>query len=277
MTVSSFLAVVVGSYLVIVALAWSFQAKLVFYPSSRLTATPADIGLTYEEVKLTTSDGVGIHGWFIPGPKRAGSPAALFFHGNAGNISNRLEMIRIIHDLGLACLIIDYRGYGRSGGTPSEQGLYRDSRAAWSWLVEKRGCKPKEVVVWGRSLGGAVAAGLAAETSPGALIVESCFTSMPDLGQKVYPFLPARYISRFRFPAEEYLQRADSPILVVHSRDDEVVPVAFGRRLFEAAPEPKQFLEISGGHNEGFIVSEEKYIEGLRRFLSARLGQDIIS
>lgn len=262
-----FLALLAGAYLVVVALAWGFQDRLVFYPSSEITTTPADMGLDFEEVSLETEDGVNLRGWFIPGPDGSREPAALFFHGNAGNISFRPELLRIIHELGLACLVVDYRGYGKSGGSPSEKGLYRDGRAAWNWLLEEKGLKQEEILVWGHSLGGAVAAGLAAKTSPGALIVESAFTSLPAIGRKVYPFLPVGLISNMRFPTKKYIKRVDCPVLVVHSPGDETVPYEFGHRLYQAAPEPKSFLEISGSHNEGFLVSREKYVSGIRDFI----------
>ncbi|MFP3983710.1 MAG: alpha/beta hydrolase [Desulfurivibrionaceae bacterium] len=262
-----FLALLAGVYLVVVALAWGFQDRLVFFPSSEITATPADIGLDFEEVRMETEDGVSIHGWFLPGPEGSGGPTVLFSHGNAGNISQRLEWLRIVHELGLACLVVDYRGYGKSGGRPSEKGLYRDSRAAWNWLLDEKGLKEEEILVWGHSLGGAVAAGLAMETSPGALIVESAFTSLPEMGQKAYPFLPVRLISNMRFPTEKYISQVDCPVLVVHSPGDETVPYEFGHRLYRSAPEPKSFLGISGGHNEGFLVSGEKYVAGIREFI----------
>lgn len=267
MNIGYLLALPVGGYLLIVALAWSFQERLVFFPSGKLSVSPANIGFDFEEVRLESEDGVRLHGWFIPAPAGMQRPAVLFFHGNAGNISHRLEMIRIIHELGLACLVVDYRGYGKSGGKPSEQGLYMDARAARDWFLNEKGLKPAEVLLWGRSLGGAVAAELAADNSPGALVVESCFTSLPEMGRKIYPFLPVKAISRLRFPVERYLKRVSCPVLVVHSPDDEIVPYEFGRRLYQAAPEPKRFLEISGGHNEGFVASGEKYISGVRDFL----------
>ncbi len=260
-----------GGYILLLGLAAVFQKKMVFFPESHLAATPESIHLPFEEVWLQTRDQVDVFGWFIPGPGGHSSPAALFFHGNAGNISHRLEQARIIHRLGLACLIIDYRGYGKSRGSPSERGLYLDAAAAWEWLLENKGLQPGSIVVWGRSLGGPVAAWLAANRQPGALIVESSFTSLPELGQKLYPFLPVKLISKLRFPTKTFVQQSGCPVLVVHSPQDEIVPYAFARRLFEAAREPKSFLEISGGHNEGFAVSGQKYVKGVEEFLRSSL------
>ena len=271
------LLLLAGGYLVLVGLAAGFQKKLVFFPDPHLAATPEAMNLPFEEVRLQTRDGVEIFGWFIPGPEGAKAPAALFFHGNAGNISHRLEQVRIIHRLGLACLIVDYRGYGKSRGKPSEPGLYLDAAAAWEWLTAQQGIPPGSIVAWGRSLGGPVAAWLAANRGPGGLIVESSFTSLPELGQKLYPFLPVKLISTLRFPTKKYVQQAACPVLVVHSPQDEIVPYAFGRRLFEAANEPKRFLEISGGHNEGFAVSGERYERGVESFLKGVKGEQLLN
>lgn len=265
---SIFLVLVFVGGLVLAVTFW-FQDRLIFFPDPRLDSTPRALGLAYEDVEFTASDGVALHGWFLSGPDNRNVPVALFCHGNAGNISHRLEQLRIIHDLGLACLIFDYRGYGRSQGRGSEKGIYRDVAAAWSYLTETRKVAPDRIICWGRSLGGAVAAHQAATSRPGALIIESAFTSLPALGQKLYPFLPVRLLARYRFPVQDFLQNRRCPLLIVHSREDEIVPFAFGRRLFEQAPGPKTFLELAGGHNEGFLVSGTLYTRGLADFLSS--------
>jgi fermentation-respiration switch protein FrsA (DUF1100 family) len=242
-----------------------FQSRLVFLPSRTLAASPARIGLGYEEVWLAAADGVRVHGWYIPRAQARGT--LLFFHGNAGNIGDRLESISIFHRLGLNTLIIDYRGYGKSEGSPGEKGSYRDAEAAWRHLVDARGLRPGSVVIFGRSMGGGVAAWLAARNAPAGLILESTFTSVPDMAAKVYPFLPARLLARIRLDAKASLAGVRAPVLVIHSADDEIVPVAHGRALFEAAPEPKRFLELRGGHNDAFLVSRENYLAGLSTFL----------
>jgi len=198
----------------------------------------------------------------------------LFCHGNAGNISHRLESIQIFHRLGLNVFIFDYRGYGRSEGKPSEIGTYRDVEAVWQYLVEERQVSPNRIVVFGRSLGGAVAAWSANRHTPGALILESAFTSVPDIAAKLYPYLPVRLLSRFKYNTAEYLDEVDCPVLIVHSREDEIMPFSHGKQLFERARGPKEFLEISGTHNEGFITSEKRYIEGLNTFISEYLHTD---
>jgi hypothetical protein len=191
----------------------------------------------------------------------------LFLHGNAGNISHRLEMLKIVHQLGLNCFMLDYRGYGQSQGSPSEQGLYTDAEAAWNWLVQEKGLSSRDIICWGRSLGGAVAAYVARDKNPGALIIESSFTSLPELGQKLYPFLPVKMISRMSFSTTQYIKYMSCPVLVVHSPEDEIVPFAFGEELYRSAKEPREFLQIQGGHNEGFLVSGEAYFRGVRDFL----------
>jgi len=232
--------------------------------------TPAAVGLSYEPVSFDAADNVTLSGWFIPAePSRA---MVLFCHGNAGNISHRLESIGVFHRLGLSTFIFDYRGYGSSDGRISEQGTYRDGEAAWRYLVEKRGMDPAEIIVFGRSLGGAVASWLARDHTPRGLILESVFTSIPDLAGKLYPFFPVRLMARFDYNTIEHLARVNCPVLIVHSRDDEIIPFSHGRRLFDAAREPKEFLELSGSHNDGFVVSAQRYQAGLDSFISAHVG-----
>ena len=253
----------------LVAFVYLTQARMLYLPDVQgreLVSTPDAVGLTYEDVGLETVDGVRVHGWFIPGP----SPRVLlYFHGNAGNISHRLQSIREFHDLGLSVFIIDYRGYGQSGGTSTEAGLYRDAEAAWGYLTKSRGIAAKDVILFGRSLGASVASWLAMREDAGALIVDSAFTSVPDIGQQAYPWLPVRLLSRFRHPTREHVASSKCPVLVVHSRDDEIVPYRHGETIFGAASEPKTFLEIRGGHNDAHSRSAEAYRDGIRNFLAS--------
>lgn len=265
-------ALLLLGYLVVVAVVYWNQGRLLYLPHEpgrEVTATPADIGLAYEEVALTAADGVPLHGWYVSAP--GARTTVLFFHGNAGNVGHRLTTLEFLHDLGLATLIIDYRGFGRSGGEPSEAGTYRDAEAAWDYLVETRGIDPGRVVIFGRSLGSAVAAHLAARHRPGALVLESAFTSVPELAARIYPYLPVRWISRFRYATADYAARIDCPLLVIHSRDDELVPIAHGRAVFGRAPGPKRFLETTGGHNTGFGANATPYREGWEAFLAEHL------
>ncbi|NIP18225.1 MAG: alpha/beta fold hydrolase, partial [Xanthomonadales bacterium] len=196
----------------------------------------------------------------------------LFLHGNAGNISHRLDSIAIFRDLGLDVLIIDYRGYGRSEGRPSEQGTYLDARAAWDHLVDERGIEPGRIAVFGRSLGAAVVSHLAIDTTPAGVILESCFSSALDMARRLYPFMPARLITRLDYPATDNARRFNSPVMVIHSRHDEIIPFEMGRAVYDAAPQPKRFLEIHGDHNAGFFLSRAIYVPGLAGFLDEHLG-----
>jgi len=249
-----------------------FQGSMVFLanlPGRALDATPADIGLQYEDVGIDTADGERLHGWYVPAINARGT--LLFFHGNAGNISHRLESILIFNRLALDVLIVDYRGYGQSTGRPGEQGTYRDAQAAWDYLVRERSVSPGNIVIFGRSLGGAVGAWLASELpaveQPAAVIIESAFTSGADMARRLYPVYPARLLTRLRYPVVDYVQRISCPVLVVHSRNDEIIPFAMGRAIYEAAPQPRDFIELRGDHNAGFWISRQEYAAGLAAFL----------
>ena len=256
-------------FLGLMLLLFVFQEKMVFFPGKRLGDTPEAAGLHYEDVYLVTDDDVKIHGWYVPHPDAQAT--LLFFHGNAGNLSHRLESISIFHDIGLAVFIIDYRGYGRSEGRPTERGTYRDAMAAWNYLVGERRLRPDDIIVFGRSLGGAVAAALAAKVTPAAVILESTFTSIKDLGKHYYPYLPVSWIARIHYPVDKYITSFKCPVLVIHSNQDEVVPARLGQRLFDSAPEPKMFLPVSGDHNNGFLLSRDVYVKGIQRFLQTYL------
>jgi len=260
------------AYVAIASVVFLLQWRLIYYPnlpSREVTATPAQIGLAYEPVKFTTEDGVRLDGWFLPAERPRG--VLLFFHGNAGNISHRLDSLRIFNALGLSTFIFDYRGFGRSAGKASEQGTYLDAEAALRYLTAERGIPQQSIVYFGRSLGASIAAHLAMKNAPKALILESAFTSAPDMGARAFPFLPVRWLARFQYDTREYLQSVSAPILIVHGAQDEIIPIKFGRELFASANEPKSFLEIHGGHNEGFLVSGKTYVDGIATFLKVHL------
>ena len=250
------------------ALLFSCQSSLVYFPKKEIEGTPGDVGLEYREVYITTSDGIELHGWYVPaeGDPKDGI-AALVCHGNGGNISHRLALLEMLNRLGVNALIFDYRGYGRSSGNPSEEGTYRDARAAWRYLTETLGIPPGRVVVYGRSLGGAIASHLAMESRPGALVLDSAFTSLPDAGQDIYPFLPVRLMSRFDYPTIENVTKVECPILVIHSLDDELIHIHHGEKIFAASKKPKRFVEVSGGHNENLVASWNKYENALRKLI----------
>ncbi|WP_234244752.1 alpha/beta hydrolase [Billgrantia desiderata] len=265
-----------GIYGLVVLLAWFFQERLLYLPhvGREHVATPAERGLGWEQVELQTADGLLLDAWWIPVEDARGK--LLFFHGNAGNISHRLDSILQFHRLGLSVLILDYRGYGRSEGRPSEEGTAQDARAGWRWLTEQQEASADEIVLFGRSLGAAVAAELAASLAPqgqpAAVILESPFRSVPALGQQLYPFLPVRWLATLDYPTERYVTHIESPLLFIHSRDDEIIPFSEGEAVYRAANEPKELLTIRGGHNTGFIDSEPDYSAGIDAFLERYAG-----
>ncbi|MDR2522520.1 MAG: alpha/beta hydrolase [Synergistaceae bacterium] len=245
----------------------------VFRPSARLSHTPAALGLSFEDVTLTTSDNVRLHGWYVPANEKNSRAELLFFHGNAGNISNRLDSIEIFHNLGLSVFIFDYRGYGQSGGRPSVAGTALDARAAWQWLTEEKKIPPGKVVVFGRSLGGAIAMELMRSEVPGALILESTFSSLSEMVRIPFMVPLARHVTGDAWNSAEAARTLTVPALCIHSPDDRLVPYQLGRSLYNAVGSEKTFLEISGGHNEGFLDSIDTYVPALDAFLTKRFGR----
>lgn len=258
-----------GVYAALCIYLYFIQPGLIFYPDQpgrELEYTPENIGLGYQDVELVADDNVRLHGWFIP--HRNAIATLVFFHGNAGNISHRLESIAIFHRLELNVLIIDYRGYGQSEGKVTEKGTYMDAEAAWQYLTSTRGVGEQKIIIFGRSLGASIASWLAAKHQPAALIVESGFTSVPSMARRLYPFLPVRWLSRFQYNTKNNVSNISCPVLVAHSRGDEIIPYDEGLAIYASAAEPKQFLEMSGGHNDGYIVSGDAYIDGIKSFIA---------
>ncbi len=268
----SIVSIVVCIYIGLLVIIFVFQSNFIYFPQKEIFETPDMAGLPYETISFAAADGVKLSGWFIPAEKPRG--VILFCHGNAGNITHRLASILVFHRLGLSTFIFDYRGYGASEGKPSEKGTYLDAEAAWRYLTEEGHLPPTGIILFGRSLGGAIATRLAQDRTPKALIVESTFTSVPDIAANIYPFLPVRLLTRFDYNAREHIRKVNCPVLIIHSTGDDIIPFAHGRRLFEAAKEPKQFLEIAGTHNDGFITSGASYEEGLDAFISGHLGSE---
>ncbi|HSE00434.1 MAG TPA: alpha/beta hydrolase [Burkholderiales bacterium] len=264
------LGIAYGAVLVLVFL---FQSHLVFFPGTGREAvlTPQSYGLRFDSVQIRTADDETLDAWWVPAEGARG--VVLFFHGNAGNISHRLDYLQMFHRLRYTTLIVDYRGYGKSTGTPSEAGTYRDAEAAWEYLRHARMARPQDIVIAGESLGAAVATWLAAEVSlaegkgPGAVLLFSTFTSVNDLGAQVYWFLPVRLLSRIGYDNQANLKRIRAPVFIAHSRDDDIVPYAHGKRLYETANEPKTFLEMRGGHNDGFVFVRPEWVAELGAFL----------
>ncbi len=259
------IGVLLLAYIGLCLLLFIFQKYLIYFPDKNIMFTPRDVGLIYEDIYIETSDAERIHAWYIPSDSVKG--VLLFCHGNAGNISHRLESIKIFNALSLDVMIFDYRGFGKSTGSPDEPGTYLDAEAVWEYLVRERGFPPGQIIIFGRSLGSAIAAGLSQKKKPAALILESSFTSIPDLGAKLYPIFPVRLLARYKYSTIKRLQNISCPILFIHSPNDEIIPYSHGQENYQTARKPKQFLEISGSHNDGFLVSGKNYYEGILNFL----------
>ena len=259
-------------YLGLALYLYLFQAGYVYFPdlpSRQVVATPSDIGLSFDAVTLRTSDGETLAGWFIPAPAARGT--LLYLHGNGGNIGHRLDQIEVFHRLGLNILIVDYRGYGASSGKPSEKGTYRDALAAWNWLTQQKRIAPERIVLFGESLGGSVAAWLAARHTPAGLVIYASFTSVPEMAQALYPMFPAAWLARYRYDTRAALSKVNCPVLIMHSPEDEIIPFSHGQALFDAARGPKRLVELRGGHNDALWVSREIYTREIGAFLQQRL------
>lgn len=252
-------------YIGLVTLLYLTQERLLYFPVRQIVANPGMVGLDFETVQLTTVDGVRLSGWFVPASNR--NLVLLFFHGNGGNISHRLESIEQFHRLGLNVFIIDYRGYGQSEGRTTEAGTYLDAEAAWRYLTQEQGFTADQIIIFGRSLGGAVAAALAEKRPPRLLILESTFTSVPEMAARRFRFVPARQLARIQYDTATRLGNIHVPLLIIHSPGDEVIPFDQGQALFQAANRPKQFLQISGGHNDGFLISAAQYEPAVAAFI----------
>ncbi len=248
---------------------WSFENYLVFQPRAYAAADPRwqPRDLVFEDVEIASSDGVTVHGWYAP----VDVPRAtiLLLHGNGGNISGLADELRILQrQLGVAALAIDYRGYGKSTGAPSEAGILADARAARKWLAERSGQREPDIVLWGFSMGGGVAVDLAAEDGARGLVLQSTFTSLPDAAAEHYPWLPVRWLMRNRLDSASKIARYRGPLLQSHGDADVIVPCHLGQQLHALANGPKRFLEIPGGdHNdlpeELFYAALDEFIAGL--------------
>lgn len=249
-------------------LLYLMQPSMVFYPHLDLVETPAEWGLEYEDVYLSSRDGVRLHGWYIPHDKA--EEVVLFLHGNGGNISHRGASIDIFNRIGLNTLIIDYRGYGKSEGSPGEKGFYEDARAAWRYLIEQRGFKTEQIIIFGRSIGAAVATKLAAEVGPERVILESAFSRSRDMANRMMPIVSRITVMRYPFNSMERIKDIHARLLMLHSPDDEIIPYRLGEKLFQAANEPKQFVNLKGDHNSGFMLSQPKYEQSLVKFINSK-------
>ena len=249
-----------------------FERSQVYHPDPVLTSTGAELGRPFEDVSFKASDGAELNGWFFPAATNAPRRhlAVLVCHGNAGNIGHRLDTYAALLETGVNVFAFDYRGYGRSRGRPSEEGTYRDAQAAYAWLRQK-GFAGTNIVAYGGSLGGGVAAELAVRETVGGLVLQSTFTSVTDMGAELFPWLPVRWLSTIRYDTRSKLPRLHVPVLVMHSPADEMIAIHHGQANFAAANEPKLFWEIRGDHNNP-LADERRFIAGLEKFLGMVKG-----
>ncbi len=258
---------VCGGLLAAVVAARAFEQMNVFIPMKELYAHPGTYGWKYEDLTLTADDGATFNAWWVPLEGRG--PVLLYCHGNGGNMSTRMDKLKLLREAGASVLLFDYRGYGRSPGTPTEAGTYRDGEAAYRFLVEEKKIDPRRVVFLGESLGNGVAVELARRHPPAGLVFESGFTSIVDMGKTVFPFLPVRLMTRYRYDNLAKIGTVGCPILVMHSPQDEIIPFSMGRAIFEAAREPKTFFALRGDHNEGFLATGPAYVAALKAFFAS--------
>lgn len=238
---------------------------MIYVPSRELLGDPRAAGLPFEEIAVKAADGPSIHGWFIP--REPGDPVVLLCHGNGGNISHRLQKAVLLRKAGAAVALFDYRGYGRSTGKPSEQGTYRDAEAVYDWLAKEKKVPASKLVLHGESLGCGVAVELARARPAAGMILESGFTSTVDMGKRIFPWLPVKWLVSFKYDSLSKLSQVRCPILVMHSPQDDIIPYDMGRKLYDAAPQPKTFFELRGDHNEGFLLTGDPYVKALEKFL----------
>jgi fermentation-respiration switch protein FrsA (DUF1100 family) len=249
------------------------EKSLVFQPAKYPAGNWTPEGLVFEEARFESADGTPLHGWYVPHDRPRA--VVLFCHGNAGNVTHRIETLRTLHDrVGVSVMIFDYRGYGQSEGTPSEAGVLADARAARAWLARRTHRDENEIVLLGRSLGGGVAVDLAAADGAGGLVLESTFPSIPEVAASGYPWLPVRSLMRTRFDSLAKIGDYHGPLLQSDGDADTTIPYKLGRRLFDAANEPKQFVTIpGGGHNDPQTPEYYRALIGfLDRLTPARAG-----
>ncbi len=255
------------AYLGLLLVLFFSQDSLMFVPARAVTATPQAVGLRFETWKIPTADGETLAAWFIPAANPQG--ILVYCHGNGGNIGNRVPYLPIFHSLGLSVVLWDYRGYGQSTGRPSEVGLYQDAKAVMDYLQTQRQIPPAQTVLYGESLGGGVASYLATQYPVRGWVLAGTFTSAVDRAAELYPFLPVRWLARSRFDTRARLPQITAPVLVLHSVDDEIIPIHHGRALYAAANPPKTLVELTGDHNNGFLDNALAYREALAAFLDS--------
>jgi fermentation-respiration switch protein FrsA (DUF1100 family) len=262
------IVIILVTLAVVILLVRLFEGSFIYFPTKYPTGRwdAGSCGLDAEDVYLTTGDNVRIHGWFVPA--EGATHTVVLFHGNAGNLTDRIEKLALLHSLNVSVCAIDYRGYGRSEGRPGEAGLYADADAAYDYLCHELGVEPESIVLYGVSLGGAVAVDLACRKPVGAVILESTFTSAKDMARKALPFLPPELYLRTKLDSAGKIEGINAPLLLMHGTRDSTVPIEHARRLYEEASQPKTLVEIPGAaHNDMFVVAEQVYTRSLKEFL----------
>ena len=250
-----------------------FEHSQVYHPTREFEASPLELHRPFEDVRFKAGDGVELHGWFFPASTNSlrAHLAFLICHGNGGNISHRLGLCAALLETGAGVFIFDYRGYGQSHGRPGEEGTYRDVQAAHAWLRQK-GFRAENIIAFGESLGGGVVSELALREPVGGLILQSTFTSIPDIGAELFPWLPVRWISTIQYDTRGKLRRIKAPVLVMHSRADDLVGFHHAEKLFAAANEPKMFCALRGEHNEA-AWEQAEFREAIGRLLKRMEGR----
>lgn len=242
------------------------EQKSLYHPDKEIPETPTNLGIAYEDINFKTEDDKLLNGWFVPAKKA--KVTVLYCHGNAGNIYHRLHKVKFFHEMGVNFFIFDYRGYGKSTGKPSEKGFYKDVQAAYDYIISRSDVDRNKIVVYGKSLGGPVAADLCLHRKTSALILEGSFASVALRAQQLYPFLPMKLLITQKYDAMSRVKDIHIPKLIVHGRQDEVISFRHGEILFGAAAEPKQFLPFEGGHNDDVFVTSSAYKDELRVFFN---------
>jgi len=243
----------------------------IFYPEAEFETLPQDWGLSCEEIFFESEGGTKLHGWLFP--LEPDAPVILFCHGNAGNISHRLENVKFLLDQGLSVFIFDYRGYGKSSGRPSEAGIYGDGLAAYDFLVGSKLIQPSKIIPFGRSLGSSVAIEIALKREVKALIIESAFTSTRDMAGSLFLFRAISFILPAHYDNLGKIAGVSVPKLVIHGDHDEIVPFSMGQRLYQAAQSPKRFFPVTGsGHNDTYLVGGKRYLKALAAFAKGQGG-----
>ena len=255
----------------------NYEQQLVYAPSPVIRKTPRNAGMSFDNIALVADDGINIQGWFVPAqppeqasPNNPPPPTLLFFHGRAGNMSDCLEKIRLFHDMGLNVFIIDYHGYGQSDGAPSERALSGDALAAYFYLTQKRNVKPEQMYMYGEDIGAGVAINLVTRVAAAGLISEGAYASILKNIENDWPLIPWQYLLRNQFDSLTRIRDVHMPILIIHSADDDLVPVTDSRRLYALANEPKELVEIHGPHHDAFVKSFDVYYDKIEQFVRGR-------